>query len=79
MHQELIDRCNQVGCRVSDFVKASIEFSLYGSVEFDFGRNCDDDEPEQKPTHESRIHVIAASKPKDMPKLGGGAVPDMDM
>lgn len=48
MHQELIDRCNKVGCRVSDFVKASIEFSLYGYVEFDFG-DGEDEEPAPQP------------------------------
>lgn len=44
MHQELIDRCNKVGCRVSDFVKASVEFTLHGSVQFDFGDEEEEDE-----------------------------------
>ena len=47
MHQELLDRCNKVGCRVSDYLKAAIEFTLNGSVDFDF---CveDNEEPTSK-------------------------------
>lgn len=40
-HQELLERCNKVGCRVNDFVKASIEFALKGTTEFDFGDEDD--------------------------------------
>ena len=47
MHQELLDRCNKVGCRVNDFVKAAIDFALHNSTEFDFG-NEEDEEQEQK-------------------------------
>ena len=71
MHQELIDRYNKVGCRVSDFVKASIEFSLYGSVEFDFGRswdgNEDGDEPEESSKqHQSlRVHHVDSTEKED--------------
>ena len=54
MHQELLDRCNKVGCRVSDFIKASIEFSLYSTVEFDFGRSWDEDDHEDEPEESSK-------------------------
>jgi hypothetical protein len=37
LHEELIERCNKLGCRVSDYVKASIEITLYGEAGFDFG------------------------------------------
>lgn len=63
-HDDLIDRCNKVGCRVSDFVKASIEFSLYGEVEFDFGMEEDKEDSssiekqEPKPTYTPRIHYM---------------------
>jgi hypothetical protein len=72
LHQQLIDRCNQVGCRVSDFIKASIEFSLYGSIEFDFGRSREEEEeeekengpeqkPEDRPTQQRRIYYLGKS------------------
>ena len=42
LHEELRERCNLVGESINDFVKAAVEFVLYGSVDFDFG----DDESE---------------------------------
>ena len=33
LHEELRERCNLVGESISDFVKAAIEFALYGSVD----------------------------------------------
>jgi len=41
LHEELRERCNEIGESINDFVKAAIEFMLNGSVEFDFG-----DDPE---------------------------------
>lgn len=60
MHEELIDRCNKVGCRVSDFVKASVEFCLYGYAEFDFGdEDGEEQKTDEKPeAHTPRIHYI---------------------
>jgi hypothetical protein len=37
LHEELRERCNLIGESINDFVKAAIEFALYGCVEFDFG------------------------------------------
>ena len=37
LHEELRERRNLVGESISDFVKASIEFALHGTCEFDFG------------------------------------------
>jgi predicted HicB family RNase H-like nuclease len=37
LHEELRERCNEIGESINDFVKASIEFALYQSSEFDFG------------------------------------------
>ena len=69
MHQELIDRCNKVGCRVSDFIKASVEFSLYGTVEFDFGRSWDEDESEEVSKQDQALrvqyHVDSSEKEDD--------------
>jgi hypothetical protein len=50
LHEELVDRCNKIGCRINDFVKASIEFTLHDHVEFDFGNDDGnkEEQPEQK-------------------------------
>lgn len=37
LHEELRERCNLLGESINDFVKAAIEFALYGEVEYDFG------------------------------------------
>jgi len=36
LHDDLRDRCNEFGESINDFLKASIEFAMYGSTEFDF-------------------------------------------
>lgn len=60
MHEELVDRCNKVGCRVSDFLKAAIEFALYDHVEFDFGNEDEDLDESQKSKNGDppRVHYI---------------------
>ena len=42
LHEELRERCNKVGCSINDYLKASIEFALSGSSEFDFGNDEDE-------------------------------------
>lgn len=59
MHDDLMERCNKVGCRVSDFVKASVELTLYDYAQFDFGDEEDDNNEEQeKPAPASHVHII---------------------
>ena len=41
LHEELRERCNEIGESINDFVKASIEFAMNGSTEFDFGDSED--------------------------------------
>ncbi len=48
LHEELRDRCNLVGESINDFVKASIEFALYNSTEFDFGDELIDEMEEKE-------------------------------
>ncbi len=36
LHEDLRERCNEMGESINDFVKASIELMLYGSSDFDF-------------------------------------------
>ena len=56
LHEELRDRCNKVGCSISDFLEASIGFILSGHSEFDFG-----DEEDQE------SEVIINEKNKEIP------------
>ena len=37
LHEELVERCNRVGCTIADFIQAVIEFAMYGETNFDFG------------------------------------------
>ena len=37
LHEELRERCNLIGESINDFIKASIEFALYETSDFDFG------------------------------------------
>ena len=62
MHEELIDRCNKVGCRVSDFLKAAIDFALHDHVEFDFGN--DEDESEESKAEDSTCVYYLEQKGK---------------
>ena len=48
-HDELRERCNQLGCTMNDFVEASIEYALDGDSDFDFGN---DDTDEETPVEE---------------------------
>lgn len=36
-HEKLRERCNKVGCSISDFIEASIEYIFNNYSEFDFG------------------------------------------
>ncbi len=36
LHEDLRERCNEIGESINDFLKASIELMLYGSSDFDF-------------------------------------------
>jgi len=47
LHEELVERCNRVGCTIADFIQAAIEFAMYGSTEFDFGDEEESDEIKQ--------------------------------
>ena len=48
LHEELRERCNLVGESINDFVKASIEFALHNSTEFDFGDELIEEMEEKK-------------------------------
>jgi len=54
LHEELRERCNQIGESINDFVKASIEFALHETTDFDFG----DEEQEEEPVPEIKVISI---------------------
>jgi len=68
LHEELIDRCNKVGCRVNDF-RASIEFTLNDSVEFDFDIDHDNGEQQEQKTY--YIPRNNQEEQLDFPLFGG--------
>ena len=45
LHEELRERCNKLGCNISDYILEGIAFILHNHSEFDFG-----DENETKPS-----------------------------
>ena len=42
-HDELRERCNRLGCTITEYIENAIDFAMDGSCEFDFG------EPENEP------------------------------
>lgn len=44
LHDELRDRCNQLGCTINDFVAESIKFTMYGYAEFAFDPEEENDD-----------------------------------
>ena len=43
LHEELRERCNQIGESINDFIKAAIELGLYGDSNFNFGDNSEEE------------------------------------
>ena len=55
LHEELRERCNQIGESINDFVKASIEFALHETTDFDFGGV---EQEEEEPVPEIKVTSI---------------------
>ena len=47
-HEEMREKCNNVGCTINDFLCGSIELALTGHTEQDFGDEEDESEEESK-------------------------------
>ncbi len=43
LHEELRERCNELGESINDYIKASIELGLHSSSEFNFGDDLEDE------------------------------------
>lgn len=53
MHENLRDKCNELGCSINDYIVGCIELMLDGSSEFDFGEEeetgSSSDKKQEKP------------------------------
>jgi len=56
-HDELRERCNELGCTMNEFIENCIYFMLDGTSEFEF--NLDEELEEEKPeTKEPKVVLI---------------------
>ena len=53
MHENLRDKCNDLGCSINDYIVGCIELILDGSTEFDFG---DEEDKEDKTRTTVHLH-----------------------
>lgn len=55
MHEELRERCNKVGCTMTEWIEHAIEFCMQpeGSTDFDFG-GYEEDEQESRITENTK-------------------------
>lgn len=67
LHEELRERCNNVGCSINDFIEASVEFVLTGHSEFDFG----DEDQESEVTINEKTEKFQLQKPQVTIHLDG--------
>jgi len=51
-HENLRERCNQLGCSINEYIEHALEFALDGNTEFDFG------------VHETEIKSGSKSEPR---------------
>jgi hypothetical protein len=63
LHDELRDRCNQLGCTINEFVAESIKFAMYGYAEFAFDPEEEDEENEPTCEKISQNPLSASDKP----------------
>ena len=59
-HEEMRERCNNVGCTINDFLCGAIELALTGHTEQDFGDEEDDIEEE---SNTEVKHEVSTAKP----------------
>ena len=45
-HEELLERCNKVGCTINEWINAAVEYLFTHSYDFDFGDEEEEIEPE---------------------------------
>jgi len=45
-HEELVERCNKVGCTINEWLNAAIDYMFTSSSDFDFGDKEEDEEEE---------------------------------
>jgi predicted DNA-binding protein len=55
MHDKLRTHCNNIGCTIDEYIRASLEFTLTGKAEFDFGEEGKEDWPYETKTLDSHF------------------------
>ena len=50
VHNDLVERCNQLGCNINEFVSECVKFMLFNESDFQFEPEDDNSDPEpEKP------------------------------
>lgn len=71
-HEKLIERCNQIGCSVNEYLNGAIEFGLTGTTQQDLGDEIDDTDDAQEESPKTLSMPTAqesADQNKEIPKL----------
>jgi len=71
--EELDQRCDKLGCSRNDFIKNSVEFTIYNSSNFDFGNEDDEEE-----TEEPKPIVTEIIEPEKSSVIAHGKILDDD-
>ncbi len=59
-HEELLERCNKVGCTINEWLNAAVEYLFTHSSDFDFGDDEEqEDEPNSKPLEPVKAQIIS--------------------
>jgi len=72
---ELGNRCSNLGCSKSDFIKNAVEFMITNESDFDFGD--EEEEIEEEPKEPAKISVTRIpDEPKSFPVMHGKILDD---
>jgi len=71
--KEVAQRCDKLGCTRNDFIKNSVEFTIYNSSNFDFG-----DEDKEEETEEPKPIITEIIEPKKSSMVMHGKILDDD-
>lgn len=63
VHNELVERCNRIGCNINEFVAESVKFMLTNESDFEFGM---DDEGDNSTTQVSIKEPEVISEVQDV-------------
>jgi len=74
-HKNLLERCNQLGCNINEFLGESLKFALYDETEFEFKKKDKDEDYDQEPSEKEpdsitrkRPTITITNVPDEKPK-----------